>query len=65
MGLTSEPTPSTVPNQLSRDGAGRLDDATVSGDLGLEAGALPRGKVVHAAVVAVVHVVVVTGDPIT
>ena len=41
-----------------------MDDATVGGDLGLETGALPRGKVVHAGVVAVVHVVVEAIEPI-
>ena len=53
----------TIPNQPARRSAGRLDDATVGGDLGRETGALPRGEVVHAAVVAVVHVVVETVDP--
>ena len=54
----------TIPNQPTRHDAGRLDDATVSGNLGLETSALSGSEVVHAAVVAVVHVVVETIDQI-
>ena len=54
----------TIPNQLTRYNAGRLDDATVSGNLGLETSALSGGEVVHAAVVTIVHVVVETIDRI-
>ena len=41
-----------------------LDNATVGGNLGRETTALSGGEVVHAAVVAVVHVVVEIVDPI-
>lgn len=42
--------------------AGRLGEATVGGDLGLETGALSRGKIGHAGVIGVVHEVVETVD---
>lgn len=62
--LDPRSTPITIPGQPAPHGADCLDDATVSGDLGLETGALPGGEVVHAGVIAVVHVVVKTADPI-
>ena len=46
--------------QPARHNAGCLREATVGGDLGLETSALSRGEVVHAGIVAVVHVVVET-----
>lgn len=51
-------------SQPARRCAWRLGNTTVGGNLGLETGALPRSEVVHAAIVAVVHVVVETINPI-
>ena len=56
--------PRNIPAHPIHHTAGGLDDATVGGNLRFETGALSRGEVVHATVVAVVHVVVETDDRI-
>ena len=61
--MTLEPTPFSTLDQ-SATARVVLDDTTVGDNLGRETTALSGGKVVHTAVVTVVHVVVETVDPI-